>query len=107
LKEPKSEKCRVIPINIAMIRSLKALLKALKDRPWDGPTVFNAILIDRKDFMKMVKIPNPPNPIYRVPVMPKMDIVITSEDLSKPAVHIVKFMFYRKVGDTLEYREMQ
>lgn len=95
----------IIPINRGLVTAMRRLLDALKDMPWQGPKTFNAILIDRKDFMKMMSLPNPPPPVVDIAVRERLDIIISSQALDAASINRVRFDFYRRIGDTLEYRE--
>jgi hypothetical protein len=101
----------VIPINRAMVDTLKRLIAAVGDRVWVGPSHFNAIMVDRKGFVQSFKVPNPPPPLWVVSVMPSIFQSTRSymfTDLSAETVRCecAEFTFYRQVGDVLEYREL-
>lgn len=95
----------IIPINRGVIEALTKLLGALKDVPWKGPKSFNAILIDRKDFMKTMAVPNPPPPVIEIAVRSRMEFRMVAGPIELAQNDRVRFDFWRRIGDTLEYRE--
>lgn len=103
------ENKNIIPINKPMIDALKNILDCLKDIPWNGPKEFNAIFIDRKGFMKQGYLPNPPPPVYSFAVHASANIrmIRSVPELSSlpSCVEKIEFRLYRRIGDTLEYRE--
>lgn len=97
---------KVIPINIHLINAMKGVLKELRELPWKRPKQFNAIFVDRKGFMKMDKVPNPPPPIWQYAILPRLNLTVERDPYAyAPACERASFYFYRRIGDSLEYRE--
>lgn len=103
-----SDDKNIIPINRASIRALTELLSVLGKQAWNGPNKFNAIFVDNKRFMRQEYLPNPPPFRWDFVETPKMSIA-TSPAATVPdscTLKRVSFEFYRRIGDTLEYREI-
>lgn len=99
----------IIPINKALIQTLTDILKSLGNS-WQGPSQYNAIMVDRKGFVQSFKVPNPPPPIWQVPIRPsifKSFITFGEEVSSVPQIiEFAEFQMYRRCSeDTIEYRE--
>jgi hypothetical protein len=98
----------IIPINKPMIDALNRMLDLLDKNQWKGPESFNAILVDRKNFMRMLQIKNPAPPSIRIPVLaklPKLSILLGTTVPTESVYEEVEFYFYRRIGETIEYRE--
>lgn len=99
------EQSKIIPINRSLVRALDELLKVLVNQPWNGPKKFNAVYIDRKGFMKMDEVPNPPPPVTYFAILPIFSTHIEAGPRNSVECHRIAFHFYRRIGDTIEYRE--
>ena len=100
------DKSKIIPINRKLIRSLTEMMKCVRDQPWDGPATFNAILVDRADMYKMVKVKNPPPQVIYLPIRPGIEICFSSESADTTFDSVRRFHFWKRVGDYFHYREV-
>lgn len=99
----------VIPINRAVISAMTRVLDAMKECKWRGPSKMNAILIDRKGFMKTMDVPYPPKPYIQIAEMPPIRMTFLEANarlIPQDGSRLVDFAFYQIVGGVCEYREI-